>query len=187
MSKDLIIAVTGSPGTGKTAFSKNLAEALNCELLDLNEFIESQDIFELDPEGTKLVNPEDLERSFKIFLDKLNDDLVVDGLLSHLLPSDFITHVVVLRTDPRVLKNRLKQRDYPEKKLRDNIEAEALGVILSESVDRHGIENVYEIDTTEDSPEKSLEIFKKALKGDKSLKPGSVDWLDFFLKENDHL
>ncbi len=175
-----VIAVTGTPGTGKTTFSKVFSDGLDYRLIDLNELIERDGIYELDSDGTKVVNSQDLQNSFKKHMSGKSGNFVVDGLLSHLLLPAQLEKLVVLRTKPSVLKKRLESRNYHEEKIRENMEAEALGVILQEAVANHGTENVYEIDTTQNSPSETVNLFKKALAGGRSLKPGSIDWLEEF-------
>lgn len=185
MCRDRIISVTGTPGTGKSTFSKKLSEELNLKLVDLNEFIDQEKIFEVDSEGTKLVSSEELQNAFEKILEQNDKDLVIDGLLSHLLSPEQVTHVVVLRTKPQNLRYRLSERDFTEKKVEENVEAEAIGVVTAEAVEEHGVKSVFEIDNTEMGPEETVETFKKALNGEKSLEPGSVDWLeDYFEKEH---
>ncbi len=183
MVEDRKIAVSGTPGTGKTTLSKKLSEALSYELLDLNEFIEKENIFELDTDGTKLVETEDLQESFQEIIESCDDGLVIDGLLSHFLSPEQITHVIVLRTRPKVLKKRLSERNFSKQKVEENIEAEALGVIVSEAIEKHGTNNVYEIDTTDKKPDETIKILKKAFEGKKALKPGSIDWLDDYFEK----
>lgn len=183
MSEKFVIAVSGTPGTGKSTFSRHLADDLNCRLLDLNKAIDDEDIYEMGVDGVKLVDPGDLQRSFDKKVGE-GEDVVIDGLLSHLLSPEQVTHVIVLRTHPDILEDRLSRRNYSDEKIMENVEAEALGVILSEAVEIHGIEKVFEIDTSGLDPEESLKYFKNDLKGENNLKPGSIDWLeDYFEKK----
>lgn len=180
----MIIAVTGTPGTGKTTFSRELAKRLGAHLLDLNQFVFSLGIYKLDEEGTKVVNIRKMKSEFRKFAEKTEGNLVVDGLLSHFLPPQLVTHVVVLRTHPRVLARRLRKRGFKGKKLRDNLESEALDIVLWEAVNIHGRSKVYEIDTTGKSVKRSIEDFLMALAGKKNLQPGKISWLEeYFFKE----
>jgi len=187
-SRRLVIAVTGTPGTGKTSFSRELSKRLSAHLFDLNQFVAYTGAYRLDREGIKVVDVKRMKSSFRKTVRELKGNVVVDGLLSHFLPSDLITHVVVLRTNPRVLERRLRKRGYKDKKLRDNLEAEALDIVLWEAVENHGISKVYEIDTTKADVRKCVEDFLLALSGKKDLRPGKISWLEeFFLSQKDNL
>ncbi|KXB02098.1 hypothetical protein AKJ44_01420 [candidate division MSBL1 archaeon SCGC-AAA261F17] len=180
MPERQIIAVTGTPGVGKSSFARELAKKLNAKLLDLNEVIEESKIYSSDENGTKVTATEDLREEFKQVISGESQDIVVDGLLSHLLAPNQVTHVVVLRTNPEVLRERLSSREYHNEKLEDNLEAEALGVILSEAIGIHGVEKIYEIDTTDKPTSESVKLFEKALKDELPLEPGDIDWLEEF-------
>lgn len=181
MSERKVIVVTGTPGTGKSAFAKKLSEKLDLRLIDLNRLIEREGIYELASDGTKEVAPEDLREVFTDIIEQSEQDLIVDGLLSHFLPQENVTEAVVLRAHPNELEKRLKGRGYSGEKLRDNLDSEALGVVLREAVQELGEEKVYEIDTTDIGVSEALERFKKAMEGKISLAPGSIDWLDDYL------
>lgn len=175
-----MIAVTGTPGTGKTVFAEMLAKRLGAELIDLNKLIIERRIYRLDKEGTKVARLGEMRQEFVRVLKLSKGDVIVEGLLAHLLPERSLTHVVVLRTRPRVLKRRLRARGYKGEKLRDNLESEALDVILWEAVKIHGARKVYEIDATRMKPGALVKLFLRALKGEVSLKPGKVSWLEEF-------
>ncbi len=170
----LVVAVTGTPGTGKSSFSSRLARELGARLVRLNELIEREKAYTLDRDGTKVAELGKMVRAFRRILRESEGPLVVEGHLSHLLPTRYLSHVVVLRTRPRVLERRLRKRGYPPEKIRDNVEAEALDLILWEAVERHG-EKVYEIDTT--GRRNPVHLFLTALRRGRRLPPGRVRWL----------
>jgi adenylate kinase len=176
----LVIAVSGTPGTGKSVFARALAGKLDARLVDLNALIRRKKLFRLDADGTRVANLRRMRAEFSRILRSSSDPIVVEGLLAHLLPTKHLTHVVVLRTRPKVLEERLRARKYSGAKLRDNLEAEALSIILWEAVQEHGEAKVYEIDTTGIKVMTAVEMFLKALSGKKSLRPGKIDWLEEF-------
>lgn len=62
---------------------------------------------------------------------------------------------------------------------RENAEAEALDVVLSEAVRIHGRESVYEIDTTDRPPEAVAADVEAVLAGDRDPSAGDVDYIDY--------
>ena len=117
------IAVTGTPGVGKTSFCskakwstnsvKNLAEKYDC-------------IGSIDRDGSA---PIDIEK-LVVKLNWAGDDLqLIDGHLSHLLPVDA---VILIRCHPDTLRERLISRGYSEEKINENIECELIGIISAE-------------------------------------------------------
>lgn len=178
----LIIAVSGTPGTGKSKFAHALAQKLGAKLVDLNALISRKKLYRLDVNGTRIADLRGMRAEFARIVRGSSGPIVAEGLLAHLLPTRYLTHVVVLRTNPKMLEKRLRARKYPNAKLRDNLEAEALSIILWEAVHGHGIKKVYEIDTTGRSIKAAVKLFLDALVGKKSLRPGKIDWLEEFYK-----
>ena len=102
---------------------------------------------------------------------KLKGDVILEGHVSHLLPVDTI---IVLRASPKTLKERLAARGWSEVKIRENIEAEALDVILCEAVDTN--KKVYEIDTTNMTPMQVKEAVLEIIGGTDKYQVGGVDF-----------
>jgi Predicted nucleotide kinase (related to CMP and AMP kinases) len=167
-----IIAISGTPGTGKTALSESL-RLKGYSVLDINEHIRTHGILgERDEErDTFEVDIDALNRSIS---DVVSNDgvLFIDSHMSHCLDCDVI---LVLRCSPNVLSERLRRRGYSENKIRENIQAEILDVILCEAADSDV--PVYEFNTSDGDVEMIVENVEYILAGntDKYL-PGDVDW-----------
>ena len=174
----LVVAVSGTPGTGKSVFARTLTNELNARLIDLSALIEEKGIYKLDADGTKVANLRRMREEFTSVIKGSSGSVVVEGLLAHLLPKRDLSHVIVLRSKPGVLERRLRARGYSKAKTRENVEAEALDIILWEAVQGHGISKVYEIDTTGLRPKAAVELFLGALAGKVSLRPGKINWLE---------
>ncbi|HIH40099.1 MAG TPA: AAA family ATPase [Halobacteria archaeon] len=173
------VSITGTPGTGKTTAAIDLRKILrDFKIIHLNDFIKIEKIYdEWDTEtDSYLVDVNKLNRTVKkIFY--FDNNVVFESHLSHYLDVDL---VIVLRTHPKVLMERLKPRGYDSKKIQENAEAEALDVILIESLDLHG-DKVREIDTTNIKSEEVAEIIKSIILHDeKGYEPGRIDWSEEF-------
>jgi adenylate kinase len=83
----------------------------------------------------------------------------------------------VLRCDPDVLRGRLQRRGYSTGKVVENLEAEALDIILQEALDMGA--PVLQRDGTRRSPEALFQAFVEASLGaPKGNDLEAVDWSD---------
>ncbi|MFB6130798.1 MAG: adenylate kinase family protein [Salinigranum sp.] len=166
------VALTGTPGTGKSTAADLLAERDGLEVVHLNEAIRERGLWsERDAERDSLVA--DLE-AIREWLGDWSG--IVESHLAHYLEAD---RVIVLRCRPDELGRRLRERGESDAKVRENAESEALDVILAEAVDRHGEERVYEIDTTDRSPEAVADEIRAVLADQREPSAGTVDFVEY--------
>lgn len=180
------MGITGTPGTGKTAVTALLEKKRQYQVIHLNELIKKEKLYsEVDRSRDCVVADMDLvEKRVMELVNKKYPATLIDSHLSHYIADT----VIVLRTKPDVLRERLAKRGYSSEKVEENLDAEALDVILVESVE--WCDRVFEIDTTDMSVEgtvASVEEIVESLLRDKEkelqqqYKPGSIDWSeDFF-------
>jgi len=161
------VAVTGTPGTGKTTATE-LVDAL--DTIHLNEAIEREgfDAGRDEERGSLVADTEALAA----WLDD-RDDVVIESHLAHLFEAD---RVVVLRCHPDELGSRLRERGESDAKARENAEAEALDVVLSEAVAEHGRDRVYEVDTTGRAPAAVAADIAAVIAGSREPSAGAVDF-----------
>jgi adenylate kinase len=151
----MIIALTGTPGTGKTTICNFLKNRI--KIIDLNKLVieEGLHLGQDEERGSLIADLDALKEKVHAILKDETSTVVIEGHLSHYLLG--YDAVIVLRTHPEVLGQRLKTREYNKEKITENIEAEALDVILIEAVELN--EKVYEVETTTSTPaQASLEI-----------------------------
>ena len=140
----MIIALTGTPGTGKTSVCALLGQQYR--IIDLNALIKEDGLHtgEDEQRGSLVADMDALQARVDELVKDMTATVIIEGHLSHLLIG--IDAVIVLRTRPGVLAQRLENRGYQPNKVQENMEAEALDVILVEAVEWH--EKVYEAETT---------------------------------------
>ncbi len=167
-----LYALTGTPGTGKSSVSEEL-RSRGYHVVDGKRFIIDHDLMgELDEaRDTHEVDLDALNVALESFRE--SDDIVIlDSHLSHFMDSHGI---VVLRCDPDVLSRRLEARGYGPEKVRENVQAELLDVILCESTESDI--PVWEVDCSSCSVSDSADAVEKILNGDGSdYLPGKTDW-----------
>jgi adenylate kinase len=169
------VAVTGTPGTGKTTATDLLADdpAFPLDVVHVNRLVEDDGLYtEVDADRDSLVA--DLDALADRLADR--DDVLLESHLAHHLDAD---RVVVLRCHPETLESRLRERGESEAKATENAESEALDVLLSEAVDRHGLESVYEVDTTDLAPDAVADAIRAVVDGEREPSAGTVDFVDY--------
>lgn len=143
-------------------------------VIDINALVKGGMNVGLDPDRGCLDADMD---ALKAHLSKLGSDeiVILEGHFSH----HFADWSIVLRLSPAILRQRLAGRGYKESKIKENLEAEALDVILVEAVEQ--CSRVDEIDTTGKSAAEVAELVTEIIQGLRRLLPGQVNWFaDFF-------
>ena len=71
-----------------------------------------------------------------------------------------------------------------KKSIEENTRAEALDVILVESIEIHGENKVYEIDGTGKTPEGIVQEIEAVIAGDRDPKVGLVSFIEYLFEES---
>ncbi len=156
-----IIAVTGTPGTGKTEIAKALAKKINYKHIELNKIIKEEKLYanynkKLNTYETDIKK---LNKYLIKLIKKSKYNLIIDSHLSHYLPKSYVDLCIVCKCDLKELKNRLEKRKYSKTKIRENMDSEIFEVCLVESV-----ENKHKIIAVDTTPKKITQAVKEILK-----------------------
>lgn len=155
------LLITGVPGTGKTLISKKLAEMLNLKYINVGEFAKENFNFPIE-EDEIVIDENEIEKKLKGL-----DNIILD---SHIpFKAD---KAVILRCNPSILQERLRQRRYPEEKIKDNLLSEILDYEIYAVKELFSEEDIYEV-LSEDVDE-TMNVIIEIIKGKgKSLNNGN--------------
>ena len=176
----MFVALTGTPGTGKTTVG---------DLLSTQGYL----VIHLTDIEKKCVVGMDTKRGCHIYDIKLLDQYlhtdplvvqkdvcIVEGHLSHLL-SD-VSNIIILRCHPDALKKRLESKGYTSLKIQENLEAEALDIILCDTACCHAAHAIHEIDTTHRDPVAVARFITRLLQDSFQGEIGHIDWSNWIEK-----
>ena len=178
------VALTGTPGTGKSAVAATLSRRGVAVLVLHDEAARAGLLTHRDRRrGAFEVDVGALDRAVERRAEALSragrtggGPVVLQGHLAHHLSVD---RVLVLRCPPALLARRLRRRGWPERKVRENACAEAVGVIATEAVVRLGRRRVFEFSTGgARAPAAASAVLSVARGTARSLAAGSVDYLE---------
>lgn len=177
MSK--LIFISGTPCVGKSTIANELSKILNATLIDVKKLATEKDLI-LGVDSKKGYKIVDID-AFDEFLHNLDLDglVIVESHLSHLFSNP--DKVIILRVNPDILKERLTSRNYSDSKIRENLEAEALGVCSIEAYKLHN-EKVSELDVSNLTVCEIVKMIINIIDGNSDFSFGEIDFMDWLVK-----
>lgn len=153
------ILCIGTPGVGKTTFSRRLAELTGMHHIEVSQLVKDKKLYtEWDDELDGSIFDEDmvveeLERQ----LSACAKGAVLDFHSCECFPEEWFDLVLVLRCVNDVLYPRLESRGYPARKITENIEAEIFEVVVEEAREAFDEDKVWQRPSeTNDNMEENL-------------------------------
>jgi adenylate kinase len=175
-----VIAISGTPGTGKTSVGNLLKERLSAELVDLSLVIKEHGLFtSRDTERDTLVADLDGVRQYLMtHLQQSTSRCIIVGHFADEVPDQFLEYLIVLRCHPVILTKRLRQRKWSYAKILENVQAEIMDVCTAQALQRHSTEKIFEVDTSELSESEVVDTIESIIAGQgSSFHAGKISWL----------
>lgn len=132
------IVVSGIPATGKTTIAKKLADAMNCKYLDVNVVIKDENLCE-DYDKARHCNVVDIDKLVAALvkvIENSSEVLVIDSHMAHFLPKEYVKVVLITKCSLKTLEKRLHSREYPESKVRENLDSEIFDICKVEAEEK---------------------------------------------------
>ena len=166
------IGITGSPATGKRSVGENLARVLGLEFLSINDYAIHLGYGKWKAKDF-LVDIKRLRGAIK------TENRIVSGhLLPYVVPDRDLDLILILRCSPMVLRKRYESRGYSEDKIRENIEAEAIGIIAEKCIHEYDSAKIAELDMSRiKNPMTAVIKILDIIIGKKRMSFGAIDWL----------
>lgn len=161
------VALTGTPGVGKTTLAGH-ASRHGWRVVDVKAWAAQERCvvaYDEDDQADVI----DVVELASLVPEDDGSNILYEGHISHFLDLD---EIWVLRLDPVLLRPRLVARGYSSRKVHENLEAEALDLILQEALDTGT--PVRQRDAGQRSP---AELFASFLDADAPAME-DVDWSD---------
>ncbi len=177
---DQVIAISGTPGTGKTAVGRALATRIDAEFIELGQVVKDQQFHhgEDSSRSTLIADTDELQDYLVSQFQQTKKQFVVVGHFADLVPKEYLAVLIVLRCHPITLMQRLAARQWSSKKILENVQAEILGTCISDGLGQHSRDRIFEIDTSDSSVEKEVATIEAILAGSgKEYAIGKISWL----------
>jgi len=184
------IIITGSPGVGKHTIAKEIERTWKIsELIDINKvaidagFVEQgQDALDVDVNKLKK-HLESIVSDIPRLHWMERTGLIIGHLAPYVIDVKHAHPCIVLRKNPYKLLDIYKKRGYTEKKMKDNLGSEILGIIVNDAINNFGQEKTFQVDTTDHTPKELAvrihDIYRGKDNGD------NIDWLPLIQEKND--
>jgi len=174
-----LLLVTGVPGTGKTSIGRALASSFGCSFAESSDIARELGLVRPDPTGrhTYMLDPQAFPRMREIIEKVLEKTCVVlatvypEALVGEI--DEYLALIVLLRVHPFVLERRLRARAWPEKKIIENLVAEATNYYHDVLLDYKNC--TIEVDATSGNPNDLVStILNRVERWDVGFR---IDWL----------
>ena len=134
----MIIAISGSVGSGKTTISMKLGEKLGFDVVPLNNIAKDfklKEVKELETFDFDLEKLLDFVEKKIEFFRKGGESVIFEGHFAHFIDPKLIDVLFVINRDLKELKREYERRDYNLRKQQDNLEVESFNLCFYEAIE----------------------------------------------------
>jgi len=190
-----IVAISGTPGCGKTSVSKKISEKIGAQIISLNELAIAEGLtLKFDSKrNTHVIDADRLIPHVIDLIEKFKKEslefLIIESHFSDIIPEKYVDYAIVLRCHPDILYKRLETRGYKKGKIIENVQAEILSQCTNFFIEQQSKVPIFEIDTSNLSSDAVSDIIIDIIvknKDREKFQVGKVDWLEI-LAQNDTL
>jgi adenylate kinase len=125
-----LIAISGTPGSGKTRLSSLVKKACSCaKIIEINDVLNSYGAFSgVDESGAKIADLAKLGRAVRREISYYRNAPCPVVLVGHLAPELPLKYdaAIIVRSKLTELEKRLMKRGYSKRKISENLISEAL-------------------------------------------------------------
>ena len=174
-----VIIVTGTPGTGKTTFAKELAKAIGADYVNVTKYVSEHKLYSgIDRQRrTKIIDVQRTRRRLHKELKAARGLVVVDTHVPDgIVPKEMVMLAFVLRCDPRILEGRLHAKKWKKSKIQENLLAEIIDSCLIVTVKHYGSRKAVQLDTSRTKLKQTIALAKRSIQG-KPSRELKIDWL----------
>ena len=166
------VALTGTPGTGKSTISRVLKErGYNVvRVMDLVRMTGTHSAYSRK-DRCHIVDTEEFGTLCEPVWSSGDGLTIVEGHLAHFASCPA---AIVLRCHPSKLSARLENRGWKRGKVLENVQSEVLDVILIEATER--VKCVHEIDTSDLRPSRAADMVEMVIEGKLRGEPLKSRW-----------
>jgi len=182
-----VILITGTPAVGKTTTAKKLTVTLPDALfINLTNYAKAYRLTKGEDTDRKtiIINEKKMRTKLVETINAATEtNIIIDGhYAAAVIPTDLVTHVFVLRRNPKELKLFMEKSGFEDPKLWENLSAEILDVCLVEALQTQA-GKVCELDATGKTVEAVVNEIMAVLEKGKKCNVGCVDWLGMLERE----
>ena len=164
------IAITGTPGVGKTSLAKHLAaRCKSLTVINLNKEAEERGFRIEYDEGLKTWEFDEEGLAASMVPSMRQGGYIVDWMHADFWPKDgFFNLIVTLRASNTSLYDRYEERGYSVEKREENLDAEIMETIADENAQYFGVFEEYPVIELQSNTEEEMSQNVEKL----------VDWVD---------